>query len=134
MTIASLNKVYKKTPLLLFQVVGGGSTVNGMLYVRGDQEDYDAWERKGNPGDDDAIYEDDYNLYDDCIFLVIIVMTTMVILIITFIGIFIVLIIIIFTSGWGWRDVLPFFKASEDQLNPSYAKVVLCSSVIKVVR
>lgn len=27
------------------KVVGGGSTVNGMLYVRGDQEDYDAWHR-----------------------------------------------------------------------------------------
>ena len=26
-------------------MVGGGSTVNGMLYVRGDQEDYDAWHR-----------------------------------------------------------------------------------------
>ena len=24
--------------------------MNGMLYVRGDQEDYDAWERRGNPG------------------------------------------------------------------------------------
>ena len=29
------------------------------------------------------------------------------------------------TPGWGWRDVLPFFKASEDQLNPSYAKVII---------
>ena len=31
------------------RVVGGGSTINGMLYVRGDKEDYDNWERRGNP-------------------------------------------------------------------------------------
>jgi len=62
------------------KVVGGGSTVNGMLYVRGDREDYDAWERRGNP-------------------------------------------------GWGWKDVLPFFKASEDQLNPYYARDSLHHSV-----
>ena len=55
------------------KVIGGGSTVNGMLYVRGDQEDYDTWERKGNP-------------------------------------------------GWGWKDVLPYFKKSEDQQNPQYAR------------
>jgi len=55
------------------KVVGGGSTINGMLYVRGDQEDYDAWERRGNP-------------------------------------------------GWGWEDVLPYFKKSEDQLNTHYAR------------
>ena len=55
------------------KVVGGGSTVNGMLYVRGDREDYDAWERAGNP-------------------------------------------------GWGWDSVLPFFKLSEDQLSPAYAR------------
>ena len=24
--------------------------MNGMLYVRGDAEDFDAWERRGNPG------------------------------------------------------------------------------------
>ena len=37
-------------PSIVDQVVGGGSTVNGMLYVRGDREDFDAWERRGNPG------------------------------------------------------------------------------------
>ncbi|KAJ3502154.1 hypothetical protein NLJ89_g9017 [Agrocybe chaxingu] len=31
-------------------VVGGGSTVNGMLFDRGSAEDYDIWERLGNPG------------------------------------------------------------------------------------
>ena len=30
--------------------VGGGSTVNGMFLNRGAAEDYDAWERLGNPG------------------------------------------------------------------------------------
>ena len=30
--------------------VGGGSTVNGMFLNRGSQEDYDAWEKLGNPG------------------------------------------------------------------------------------
>jgi len=41
--------------------------------VRGDKEDYDSWERKGNP-------------------------------------------------GWGWNDVLPYFKKSEDQQNQRYAQ------------
>ena len=31
--------------------------------------------------------------------------------------------------GWGWQDVLPFFKASEDQLNPYYARDSLHHSV-----
>ncbi|KJA24205.1 GMC oxidoreductase [Hypholoma sublateritium FD-334 SS-4] len=31
-------------------VVGGGSTVNGMLFDRGSADDYDNWEKMGNPG------------------------------------------------------------------------------------
>ena len=31
-------------------VVGGGSTVNGMMFDRGAAEDYDNWERLENPG------------------------------------------------------------------------------------
>jgi choline dehydrogenase-like flavoprotein len=29
-------------------VVGGGSTINGMLFDRGSAEDYDNWEKLGN--------------------------------------------------------------------------------------
>ncbi len=32
------------------KVIGGTSVVNGMLYVRGSKEDYNEWERQGNPG------------------------------------------------------------------------------------
>ena len=32
------------------RVLGGGSTINGMLYVRGDQEDFNTWSARGNTG------------------------------------------------------------------------------------
>lgn len=32
------------------QVIGGGSSVNAMLYIRGQARDYDAWAAAGNPG------------------------------------------------------------------------------------
>lgn len=46
------------------KVLGGSSALNGLLYVRGQAEDYDRWRQMGN-------------------------------------------------SGWGWDDVLPYFKRSE---------------------
>ncbi|KAL2256231.1 hypothetical protein VTK26DRAFT_1962 [Humicola hyalothermophila] len=36
--------------LSLGATVGGGTTINGMAYTRGSQEDYDTWEKIGNPG------------------------------------------------------------------------------------
>jgi choline dehydrogenase len=32
------------------KVLGGSSSLNGLLYVRGQHEDYDGWAQKGNPG------------------------------------------------------------------------------------
>ncbi|MEZ5870435.1 MAG: choline dehydrogenase [Nitratireductor sp.] len=48
------------------KVLGGSSSLNGLLYVRGQAEDYDRWRQMGN-------------------------------------------------TGWGWDDVLPLFRRSEDQ-------------------
>jgi choline dehydrogenase len=47
------------------KVLGGCSSVNGMIYMRGQAADYDLWRQMGNP-------------------------------------------------GWGWEDVLPYFRRSED--------------------
>src|SRR4051812_40122596 len=48
------------------KVLGGSSSINGLLYVRGQHEDYDRWRQRGN-------------------------------------------------AGWGFDDVLPYFKKAEDQ-------------------
>ncbi len=47
------------------KVLGGCSSINGMIYMRGQARDYDQWRQLGN-------------------------------------------------AGWGWDDVLPYFKRSED--------------------
>ncbi len=47
------------------KVIGGCSSINAMIYMRGQKSDYDHWESMGN-------------------------------------------------RGWGWRDVLPIFRRSED--------------------
>ncbi len=50
------------------KVLGGCSSINGMLYLRGQAADYDGWRQMGN-------------------------------------------------TGWGWDDVLPYFKKSEDYVD-----------------
>jgi choline dehydrogenase len=51
------------------KVLGGCTSVNGMIYMRGQAADYDGWRDLANP-------------------------------------------------GWGWSDVLPYFKKSEDYHGP----------------
>lgn len=55
----------RRMPWTRGKILGGCSTVNGMLYVRGNRANYDEWRDMGNP-------------------------------------------------GWGYADVLPYFKKSEN--------------------
>ncbi len=50
------------------KLLGGCSSINGMIYMRGQAADYDRWRQMGN-------------------------------------------------TGWGWDDVLPYFKRSEDYVD-----------------
>ena len=52
------------------RVLGGCSSINGMIYMRGQAADYDRWRQAGNP-------------------------------------------------GWGWDDVLPYFRRSERHYGPA---------------
>lgn len=49
------------------RVLGGSSSINGMIYMRGQARDYDGWRQAGH-------------------------------------------------TGWGWDDVLPYFKKAEDHV------------------
>ncbi len=37
-------------PIPLGRAVGGGSIINGMVWNRGNQDDYNSWQSLGNPG------------------------------------------------------------------------------------
>jgi len=63
-TLESQSFAGRSIPMIQGKTLGGGSSINGMLYVRGQKQDYDGWRDAG-------------------------------------------------CTGWGWEEVLPYFKKSE---------------------
>jgi choline dehydrogenase len=57
----------RTSPITHGRVIGGTSTVNGLLYLRGDPGDYDAWEARGAPGWDAATMEPYFRRVEDCV-------------------------------------------------------------------
>ncbi len=64
-TVAQRHMCGRTVPWPRGKVLGGSSSINGMMYMRGNRADYDGWRQMG-------------------------------------------------LSGWGYEDVLPYFKRSED--------------------